>query len=194
MPTGGFRARLALVLAILPLAGCAALKPRVLSPNPLVVPTGDFEGVWTTTVQVLDEYFTIASENRLARKIVTEPVSGATLFEPWAGDSVGFGERLESTLQSTRRFAIAYVEPTPGGGHSVRVEVYKELEDLAKPDRQMGGNATFPQDFPINRTREVVGPVPLPLGWIPKGRDDLLEQVILGRIRQKLTEPPRGWR
>jgi hypothetical protein len=191
MPTGRSRARLALLLVLLPLTGCASMRPRVLSPNPLDVPSGDFEQVWTTTVHVLDEYFDTVNENRLANKIVTEPVSGATLFEPWAGDSVGFGERLESTLQSTRRFAIAYVEPTPEGGHSVRVEVHKELEDLAKPDRQYGGKATYPFDFPINRSREVVGPIPVPLGWIPKGRDDLLEQVILGRIRDKLTEPPR---
>jgi len=39
---------------------------------------------------VLDEYFDIASENRLSGTIVTQPRIGSTLGEPWAGDSVDF--------------------------------------------------------------------------------------------------------
>ena len=111
---------------------------------------------------------------------------GATLGEPWRGDSVGFRERLESTLQTIRRFAQVTVKPAPGGGFAVKVEVYKQLEDLAKPDRAAGGRAVFNNVFPINRTREVVGPVPLPLQWIPRGRDHKLEQVILARLRHDL--------
>ena len=62
----------------------------------------------------------------------------------------------------------------------------KELEDLAKPDRQAAGRAVFNNDFPVNRTREIVGPVPAPLQWIPRGRDSKLEQIILQRIRDGL--------
>ena len=109
-----------------------------------------------------------------------------TLLEPWSGDSVGFEQRLESTLQTIRRFAIVQVDPAPGGGYAVRVEVYKELEDLVKPDRQTGGRAAFSDEFPVNRTREIVGPVPVPLQWIPRGRDTALEQAILDRIRNAL--------
>jgi hypothetical protein len=79
------------------------------------------------------------------------------------------------------------VKPAPGGGYAVKVEVYKQLEDLGRPDRQMGGRAVFNSVFPINRTREVVGPVPAPLMWIPRGRDHTLEQVILSRIRHDLA-------
>jgi hypothetical protein len=68
----------------------------------------------------------------------------------------------------------------------VKVEVLKELEDLAKPDRQSAGRAVFNNDFPVNRTREIVGPVPIPLQWIPRGRDSRLEQEILQRIRDAL--------
>lgn len=181
----------AIFLVILGGSGCATTRPRVINPNPMVVPTGDFEAVWMATIQVLDEYFEIATENRLARRIVTEPITGATLFEPWEGNSIGFNNRLESTLQSMRRLAIATVEPTVDGGHTVKIEVLKELEDLAKPERQMGGSAVFPMDFPLTRAPEVVGPVSIPLGWIPKGRDDLLEQVILDRINQKLMSGGR---
>ena len=52
--------------------------------------------------------------------------------------------------------------------------------------RQAAGRAVFNNEFPVNRTRDVVGPVPLPLQWIPRGRDPKLEQVILARIRDAL--------
>jgi hypothetical protein len=180
------------ILAALALAagGCASAPwaPRVISPNPLVIPTGDFETVWKQSVSAVDEYFDIASENRQSRTIVTQPKAGASLLEPWAGDSVGLDQRTESTLQTIRRFARVKIDPAPSGtGYSVRVEVYKELEDMVKPERQVGGSKTiFADDLPINRTREVVGPVALPLQWIPRGRDTKLEQVILDRIRNRL--------
>lgn len=159
---------------------------RAAVSNPLLVPPGDFEVVWNRTVAVLDRYFDISTENRLTRRIVTNPKMGATLLEPWDGDSAGFRERLESSLQTIHRFAVATVTDAPGGGYLVKVEVYKELEDMAKPERQTGGaRAVFVNDFPLNRTREVVGPVPLPSGWIPRGRDPKLEQKILNRLRRE---------
>jgi hypothetical protein len=175
-----------MALAALSQSGCALTELRAVTPNPLVVPTGDFETVWNQTIAVVDDYFEIASENRLSHKIVTEPRLGATLLEPWYGDSVGFHERLESSLQTIRRFAIVTVNAAPGGGWAVKVEVHKELEDLVKPDRQSAGRATFTDNFPVNRTREIVGPVPLPAQWIPRGRDPKLEQVILNRIRNAM--------
>lgn len=162
---------------------------RNVTPNPLIVPSADFEIVWNRTIAILDEYFDIASENRLSRRIITDPKIGATVFEPWHGDSVGFRERLESSLQTIHRFAIATVADAPGGGYAVRIEVYKELEDMTKPERQAGGRAVYANDFPINRTREIVGPTPLPRGWIPRGRDVKLEQAILDRIRRELFLP-----
>jgi hypothetical protein len=172
-------------LAALVPAGCALMGPvRAVSPNPLVVPSADFETVWDQTVAVVDEYFDGLRENRLAGTIETDPTIGSGLIEPWRGDSVGLEERLESTLQSIRRFAKVRIEPAAGGGFAVKVEVYKELEDLTKPDRQMGGRAVFADQIPVNRTREVVGPVPLPVGWVPRNRDPKLEQAILNRLRE----------
>jgi hypothetical protein len=188
--------RVRLISAVVALAsvpggvGCTAVTrvsewvlPGQVAPNPLVVPSADFETVWKECVAVLDEYFEIASENRLSGTMVTQPMIGATLLEPWRGDSVGLSERFESTIQTMRRHARITVKPAPGGGYLVKVEVFKELEDLTKPDRQSAGRAVFNNDFPTNRTFEIVGPVPLPLQWIPRGRDPKLEQVILDRIR-----------
>jgi hypothetical protein len=179
----------AALITIVSFAGCAVLRgPEVISANPVTVPVDDFETVWRQTVAAVDEYFDIRSENRLSRTIITDPVVGATIFEPWRGDSVGFDDRVESSLQSIRRFAVVRLEPAPGGsGYLVRVEVRKELEDLSKPERQVGGQKTVFEDvFPINRTREVVGPVALPSGWIYVGRDTKLEHIILKKIQDKL--------
>jgi hypothetical protein len=161
-------------------------SPRPVAENPLVVPSADFETVWKKTVEVVDKYFDIASENRLSRTIVTQPKIGATMLEPWSPDAVSFGDRLESTLQTMRRFAIVKVEPAASGGYLVKVEVHKELEDLVKPDRMAAGRAVFNNDFPVNRVREIVGPVPAPVGWIPRGRDPNLEQAILAGVRDAL--------
>lgn len=160
--------------------------PRPVAENPLRVPSSDFDTVWNKTVAVVDKYFDIASENRLSRTIITQPKIGATLLEPWSPDSVSFTDRFESTLQTMRRFAIIKIEPAPSGGYLVKVEVRKELEDMVKPDRQAAGRAVFNNDFPVNRAREIIGPVPAPIGWIPRGRDPNVEQAILAGIRDAL--------
>jgi hypothetical protein len=161
-------------------------SPRPAVPNPLSVPSTDFENVWNKTVAVVDKYFDIESENRLSKTIRTQPQMGATMLEPWALDSATFQDRLEASLQTIRRVAVIHVEPSPTGGFLVKVEVIKFLEDMAKPDRQAAGRAVFNNDFPVNRVREIVGPVPAPLGWIKRGRDQDLEQAILAGIRDAL--------
>ena len=164
---------------------------RILSPppvvaNPLVVPSTDFETLWNKTIAVVDKYFDIESENRLARTIKTQPQMGATVFKPWALDSATLEDRVEATLQTIRRVAIVHIDPAPTGGFLVKVEVFKFLEDMSKPASQPAGRAVFTNDFPVNRVREIVGPVPAPLGWINKNRDPNLEQAILAGIRDAL--------
>ena len=160
--------------------------PRPVAANPLPVPSADFEHLWNKTVAVVDKYFDIESENRLARTIKTQPQMGATIFEPWALDSATVEDRVEATLQTIRRVAIVHIDPAPTGGFLVKVQVEKFLEDMAKPASQPAGRAVFTNDFPVNRVREIVGPVPAPLGWIDKNRDANLEQAILAGIRDAL--------
>ncbi len=161
-------------------------SPQPLIDNPLLVPSSDFENVWNKSVAVIDKYFDIESENRLSRTIRTQPQMGATMLEPWALDSATFQDRFEASLQTIRRWAVIHVDPAPTGGFRVKVEVYKFLEDMPKPDKQAAGRAVFNNDFPVNRTREIIGPVPAPLGWILRGRDLDLEQAILTGIRDAL--------
>ncbi|AMV37463.1 hypothetical protein [Planctomyces sp. SH-PL62] len=182
------------VVLTLAQAGCASgwiptsrvtrvFAPEPVAENPLLVPVDDFEAVWNKTVAELGGYFDVASENRLSRTIVTEPKMSATVLEPWLADTTTIQDRVEATLQTIRRFAIVKVDPAPNGGFLVKVEVHKELEDMVKPDRQMMGRAVFNNEFPVNRIRETVGPVPVAVGWIARGRDANLEQAILSGIR-----------
>lgn len=155
-------------------------------PNPLPVPSGEFDVVWNKTVAEVNKHFPIASENRLARTIRTDSEMTGTLIEPWTPDTATFRDRLEATLQTIRRFAVVHLDPGPSGGYLIKVEVFKELEDLTKPASQPAGRAAYYNDFPVNRTREVVGTVLTPLGWIPIGRDPNMEQLILKEIHDAL--------
>lgn len=176
--------------SVLVLPGCSMarrMRGDIPVSNPLIIPSVDFETIWNSTVAVIDEYFEIASENRQQRRIVTQPNVGGSVLEPWNEDAGDMYDRLESTLQTIRRFAIVTVDPDPTGmGYGVRVEVFKELEDMVRPERAPAGRAIFSNEIPVNRAREVVGPVDLPAGWIPRGRDLVVEQAILRKLQRKL--------
>lgn len=177
-----------LIACIAPGPGCAVGDRRVVSPNPLMIPAGDFETVWNRTVRVVDDYFEIESENRLARRIETKPEGATTLLEPWGANSVGMRDRTEATLQPIRKFAIVNVEPTTAGGWAVKVEVYKELEDVAGASDAALATAPFQNELLLHTTPEFsYSPGSRQSSrWISRGRDTKLEQVILNRIRESL--------
>ena len=160
------------------LFACGCMELPLVVQNPLILPGDDFEYAWQQTVEVVDEYFDISSENRADGRIETYPQSAATLLEPWRPDSVDRQERLEATLQSIRRRAYVQVKPSEGG-YAVHVEVHKELEDLPHPVHATTGEALFHNQVTVDRERQVVGPFPATLGWIHIGRDWKLESQIL---------------
>ena len=189
------------------LPGPPASTPR----NAVVIPPLDAEVVWTTLVDVAYDYFKVQSEQRVVfangvpteGRIDTYPQTGATVLEPWRGDSVGWNERWESTLQSIRRIGTMRLIPDPAGWR-VEVEVEKELEYLSRPMRATAGGASFRNDdslyrygTPLPTLGQAVGDQPRPVaaptptaGWIPLGRDPLLEQRMLGKLLAKLGVPP----
>ena len=175
--------RAAMAIAILVVAGCASLP---VVDNPANVATTSYEKVWDTTVNVLSDYFEVTYENRFDGRIETSPSISPTIFEVWEPDAVTFRDRVEATLQTIRRRAFVLVQPAPAGGFRIDVEVYKELEDVARPV------ATFlPQGgliASIEPTPEVIvtSPIEAPAGWISRGRDTALEQKILGEIVSRL--------
>jgi hypothetical protein len=180
-------------------------------PNPILVPVTDHDVAWDNLVDVVDDYFKIEREDRVRLignflnegQIETFPQTGATLLEPWRGDSANFYERLESTLQSIRRRAIVRVIPD-ASGYLVDVTVLKELEDVPRPMYATTGGAVFRYDNSVERQTEVepslsrqIGdqarPVAAPrepAGWIGLGRDAALEQELLLRIHDRLAHGP----
>ena len=179
--------------------------------NSVVIPPIDAEVVWQQMVDTMDDFFKIQSEQRVVfangipaeGRIDTYPQTGATLLEPWRGDSVGFRERLESTLQSIRRSGSMRLIPDPSGWR-VEAVVLKELENLPRPMRATAGGASFRNDdslyrygTPLATLGQQVGDQPRPvanptpnLGWIPLGRDPLLEQKMLGKVLGRLGVAP----
>lgn len=179
--------------------------------NAVVIPPLDAELVWTKMVDVADDYFKVQAEQRVVfaagvpteGRIDTFPQTGATVLEPWRGDSVGWSERWESTLQSIRRIGTMRLIPDPAGWR-VEVVVNKELEYLPRPMRATAGGASFRNDdslyrygTPLPTLGQQVGDQPRPVaaptpsaGWIPLGRDPLLEQRMLGKLLAKLGVQP----
>jgi hypothetical protein len=197
--------------AIVGPAGPVVPGPPPTPRNSVVIPPLDAELVWTKMVDVVDDYFKVQSEQRVvfANGVPTEglidtyPQTGATLLEPWRGDSVGFRERLESTLQSIRRSGSMRLIPDPAGWR-IEAVVLKELEHLPRPMRATAGGASFRNDdslyrygTPLPTLGQQVGDQPRPvanptpnIGWIPLGRDPLLEQRMLSTVLAKLGIAP----
>ncbi len=159
--------------------GCASL-PTIME-NPMIVPGTDFEFAWQQTVEVVDEYFDIASENRVDGRIETYPLVSATMLEPWRRDVADSRDRFEATLQTIRRRAFIQMAPV-SGGYSVQVEVHRELEDLPHPAYANTGDATFRTEQSLHREQQIVGPLPVTRGWIHEGRDWKLEARILNDL------------
>ena len=164
----------------------------IAAENPVLLAHPDHEMLWLTIIDVIDDDFRIQKEERprIVGDILTEgtittyPSPGATLAEPWRGNSVGFDQRLESTLQSIRRTAKLRVMPSEGG-YLVEVQIDKELEDLERPENSTGGASTLRHDGSLDRSRSSISARPNTLGWIPLGRDYALEQRIIARLQEK---------
>lgn len=163
--------------------------------NPLYVPECDREFIWQQLVDAVDDHFEIEREERIRvignvmtrGEITTFPTSAATLLEPWRTNSVGARSRLMATLQSQRKYAVLQLIPADNG-YQVALEVHVEQEDLDRPERSTVGGASIRHDGSIARVDEqLVDSPPVQLGWIPLGRDTLLEQRILTDIRDRLS-------
>jgi hypothetical protein len=178
----------------LALSGCATgpllenpvlVRPQVAAiENPVYVPFGppSYGMVFEKVLDVVNDFFEAAVENRYDGVIKTFPKIAPGLEQPWKPGSPDFRQRLYATLQTVRHYAVVTIKVADDGGFFVDVKVYKELEDLGRPIRATAGSASFRSDNTVERQFEVVDPVITDASWVPIGRDLRLEQVILERI------------
>lgn len=165
--------------------------------NPTLLPIADHEHVWEMVVDVVDDFFRIEREEpvRLVGDVLTEgridtfPQGSPTALEPWRPDAAGTYQIVENTLQSMRRQAIVRVLPAEGG-YWVDVAVFKELEDVVRPQHATAGAATLRYDETLTRVVNPVGEQEIHRGWIPQGRDTALEQRILRRLHARCERLP----
>jgi hypothetical protein len=169
-------------------SGCASfrLAPAAPTPNPFFVRAQNYDAVWELAVDTTHDYFEIARESKITGEIETRPKVGASLLEPWHRDSVGFHNRLESSLQSIRRRAFIRIKPEPDGC-LVSVEVFKEIEHLAGAANNTAGGASFQTTNPLRRDLNLVVGQSAPSGWIILGRDERLEQKMLARLQKSIN-------
>jgi hypothetical protein len=147
------------------------------------IPAQQSDVVWERAVDTLNRYhFLVARESKLEGVIQTEYRAGSNLLEPWNPDSIGFQNRLESTLQSIRRRVFVTLQASQPGLVTVSVRVDKEIEDLPGLAANYEGGATFSESRPLDRDlNQVVGQTG-PSRWIYMGRDPALEQALLAEI------------
>lgn len=177
--------------------GAGPTDPTVVATinNPMLLQVKDRDFLWNQLVDTVDDYFKIEREerNQLVRETLTEgritthAQIGSTLLEPWRNDSTPGYERLLSTVQSIRRQATVRVVPQPTG-FSVEILVIKELEELDRPEFATVGGVTRRHDGSLIDSDRSGQRGPVTLGWIPLGRDIALEQVMLGQLRDRLTD------
>jgi hypothetical protein len=194
---------LAASLCLISLGGCmlepAGVVPTAVSPavsfeNPIFIPGTDFQRLWETVVDVVDDHFRIEREEpvRLVGNVLTEgrldtfPEVSSTILEPWRRDSTTSYDKIESTLQSMRRRAQVRVMPSEGG-FWVQMAVYKELEDMVQPELATAGRATFPTQSTQVRIVSTVEAQEMHQGWIRKGRDPNLEQLMICQLQSRLS-------
>ena len=170
--------------------------PPLFVPNPLDLPPGKDQFIWSQVVDTVDDYFRVAREQPvqnsgglvLEGRLETSYQIGASILEPWRKDSTSGFERLQSTFQSIRRRAMITLRPSETG-YVLEVVVQKELEDTDR--RQLANETTSSQrhDGTVVRRGGEGQTGPRTLGWIPLGRDSTLEQRLLHEIHRRVTEP-----
>ena len=167
-------------------AGCLSSPPKagMVGGSTLQVADGQRDALWERAVVVLNRnHFQVARESKLEGIIETEYRGGANILEPWHPDSVGFLNRMESTLQSIRRRVTINMQSSGGGTMLVNVRVDKEIEDLPGLAANYEGGATFPEYQPLNRDLNQVVGQSGPSRWLPVGRDPLLERKLANEIQ-----------
>ena len=169
------------------LSGCLGGPMPVTTPlasSAVQVPIQRYDEMWERAISTLNRFhFQVARESKLEGIIETHYRAGANLLELWHPDSVGYANRLESTLKSVRRRVVVTFESSTQDSFILNVRVDKDVEDLPGVAANYEGGATFPESQPLERDLDQVLGQSDGSRWISKGTDPLLEAEILRHIQ-----------
>src|SRR5262245_26979925 len=157
--------------------------------NPAFFPGGhnNYHQVFEKCLSVLiDQGFEIQEANRFDGRIEALPRNAPGLLLWFKPGTPSSRERLLATLQSYRHRVSIVIQPATHGDFFIEVIARRELEDLPKPARATAGAAVFRADPSVERQFEVIDPIVFDSHWIYKGRDHLLEQQIIERLKSCL--------
>lgn len=175
--------------AIAPLfvcCGCLTSPPKAVSGGASTIQVSDTQrdALWERAVVVLNRnHFQVARESKLEGIIETEYRGGSNILEPWHSDSVGFQNRMESTLQSIRRRVTINMQSSGIGVMTLNIRADKEIEDVPGLAANYEGGATFSENQPLSRDLDQVVGQSGPSRWLAIGRDPLLERKLLAEIQ-----------
>jgi len=179
--------RLTLVAAVLMLGGCLSGPPAGNMPqgvSAIQVSADKQDLMWERAVAILNNYhFMVARESKIEGVIETEYRAGSNLFEPWHHDSVGYANRLESTVQSIRRKAIVTFQNSSPGLVTISVRVDKEIEDVPGLAANYEGGATFSESQLLDRNLDQVVGQTGASRWLHRGTDPALEAELMRQIQ-----------
>lgn len=196
-----------LILMVVPTVGCMLVPPtdnpaniRIAAcENPCLVSPGEpdgrnYEKLYETIIDVLDDEFDLKPTSRYAGQIETLPRVAPGFEQLWKGGSPDLRERLVATNQSLRHRAAVQISPGERGGYRVFVEVFKEREDLPVPigvqaSATTSGIAVFQETPSVDRKAELIAAEAGSTRWIPAGRDFAYEQKIISKIRDRVNRP-----
>ena len=174
--------------------------------NPVYIDLGhreeDYALVFEKVLDVVSDFFPIGFAVRDAGRIETRPVMAPGLGEPWRPGSPDFYQRTLAFFQSIRHRAIVTIKVADNSGYFVEVKVLKELEDVPNMPRTStpGGNAystspggaTFRKPAPLQPDLNLIEGRANAPGWIPQGRDPVLEHRMLVALRRAFARTAKS--
>jgi len=175
----------AIIVIFAACAGCATPPPQ---PTELPqVTANDYDLLWDTTVQVVEEHFDLFVKRKDEGYIVStykrgEPLPGTSGLKTDA--QTGY-DRAEEFMHIVRRRLTARVFQQEKGVATVKIEVIRERQAYVPPPPDY---ATYDLYEPGTRVLNDAADQTATVTWRPLGRDIYLENKLLARIRARLPK------
>lgn len=181
-----------IIVCMVILAGCAPrhhsgqAKPSQIEPV-CAAGVSEAEAMSATEAVLGQMHFAIEKADAKAGYIRTRPLAAGQWFEFWREDNVGEFNKAEANLHTVRRIAEVEISKQDG---KVCVSCEVTAQKLSLSDREIHGTSSARDLFAKNKgslQRLELNP-DQKKAWSDLGEDDLLSNLILKRIEEKLKE------